>query len=103
MDPIMGRNREGRLVEPDLVVDVTTTFARKREMLAAHRSQRDWLKRHHGADNYLDQMEHWTRERGALVEVSYGEGFRQYRGHPYPESPLLEELLGRHAIRRARR
>ncbi len=44
-------------------------------------------------DDYLEQMEHMTRERGALAGFDYGEGFRQYRGHPYPLSPLLQELL----------
>src|SRR5215510_16227417 len=29
MDPIMGRDREGKIVEPDVVIDVTETFTRK--------------------------------------------------------------------------
>jgi LmbE family N-acetylglucosaminyl deacetylase len=94
MDPVEGRERGGRLVEPDFVVDVTQTFARKRAMLAEHASQRVWLREHHGTDNYLDAMENWTRERGALVGVPFGEGFRLYQGHAYPQSRLLEELLG---------
>lgn len=94
MDPVEGRDREGRLVQPDFVVDVTATFALKREMLAAHASQRNWLRQHHGTDDYLDTMERWTKERGRLAGVEYGEGFRHYRGHPYPESPMLERLLG---------
>ena len=103
MDPIMGSDREGKIVEPDFVVDVTETFARKREMLAAHASQRTWLKQHHGTDDYLEEMEHWTRERGQLVGLSHGEGFRHYRGHAYPQSPLLEELLGQDVVPYARR
>ena len=99
MDPLTGRDPEGNIVPPDFVVNVAATFARKREMLAAHASQRDWLKQHHGADNYLDEMERWTRERGHLVGIPLGEGFRRYRGHPYPQSPLLEQLLGNLAIR----
>jgi LmbE family N-acetylglucosaminyl deacetylase len=103
MDPIMGSDREGNVVEPDFVVNVTGTFARKREMLAAHASQRTWLKQHHGTDDYLEEMEHWTRERGQLVGLSHGEGFRHYRGHAYPQSPLLEELLGQDVVPYARR
>jgi len=103
MDPVEGRDREGNLVEPDMVVDVTAVFARKREMLAAHASQRAWLKHHHGTDDYLDHMERTTRERGELVGVSYGEGFRHYRVHPYPQTPLLEELLGNDCRPYARR
>jgi len=94
MDPAEGRDRAGRLVEPDFVVDIAPAFARKRAMLAEHTSQRIWLKQHHGTDDYLDEMERWTRERGQLVGVPYGEGFRRYRGHAYPQSSLLEQLLG---------
>jgi LmbE family N-acetylglucosaminyl deacetylase len=94
MDPIGGRDRDGRPVAPDFVVDVTNTFDRKRAMLAEHASQRIWLQQHHGSDNYLDEMERWTRERGQLAGLPYGEGFRLYRGHPYPQSPLLQDLLG---------
>ena len=94
MDPLEGRDRDGHVVEPDFIVDVAETFARKRSMLAEHASQRMWLKQHHGTGDYLEEMEHWTRERGQLVGVPYGEGFRTYRGHAYPQSGLLEELLG---------
>jgi hypothetical protein len=75
-------------------VDVTTTFDRKRGMLAEHASQREWLRKHHGVDEYLIAMERWTAERGELAGVRYGEGIRQYRGHAYPQTPALQELLG---------
>lgn len=94
MDPMDGEDREGRPVAPDFVVNVSETFALKREMLSEHASQREWLRHHHGTDDYLDSMERWTRERGRHAGFLYGEGFRQYRGHPYPQNPLLQELLG---------
>jgi hypothetical protein len=93
MDPLGGRDREGGVVRPHFVVDVTAAFERKRAMLAEHASQREWLRRHHGVDEYLLEMERWTRERGALAGVAYGEGFRQYRGHAYPGSPVLQDFL----------
>lgn len=93
MDPIEGLDREGRAVKPDFTVDVGETFEIKKAMLAAHATQRDWLQRHHGIDNYLDTMEVWTRERGASAGCKYAEGFRQYLGHPYPRAPLLQTLL----------
>ncbi len=99
MDPVGGVDRENLLVSPDFVVDVTSVFPRKREMLAQHASQRNWLLKHHGIDEYLDNMERWTQRRGRLAEFKYGEGFRQYKGHPYPASPLLQELLGRDLTR----
>lgn len=94
MDPAGGADRDGRAVRPDFVVDVGSVFATKRDMLAAHESQRSWLRAQHGMDNYLTTMEQWCRERGRLGGVEFGEGFRHYKGHPYPETPLLEELLG---------
>jgi len=94
MDPVEGKDPEGRVVAPDFVVDIGKAFARKREMLADHASQRVWLQQHHGVDSYLDEMERWTRARGVLAGFEFGEGFRRYRGHAYPQSALLEELLG---------
>jgi N-acetylglucosamine malate deacetylase 1 len=102
MDPIGGMDRHDRFVCPDFVVDVSATFHRKREMLAEHASQREWLREHHGVDEYLDAMERWTRDCGALADVDYGEGFRQYRGHSYPQSPLLQELTAPRATATAR-
>ena len=93
MDPIRGVDRDNRPVRPDFLIDVTETFDQKREMLAAHESQRAWLRAQHGLDEYLDSMERWTRARGELAAVPYAEGFRHYTGHPYPAEPALEELL----------
>jgi len=100
MDPVAGIDREGNAVVPEFVVNVEAAFARKCEALAEHASQRKWLRRHHGTDDYLGQMERWTRERGCLAGWPYGEGFRQYRGHTYPADPLLQKLLGEDAVRR---
>ena len=98
VDPVGGVDRAGSLAEPDFVVDVKSTFETKCRMLASHASQREWLKKQHGIEDPVQVMERWTRTRGALVGVDFGEGFRRYAGHPYPETPLLEELLGSKAI-----
>jgi LmbE family N-acetylglucosaminyl deacetylase len=95
MDPIGGVDRENRPVAADFYVDIGTTFETKRAMLAEHSSQREWLRQQHGMDDYLLTMERWTRELGRHAGVIFAEGFRHYRGHPYPETPLLEELLER--------
>jgi LmbE family N-acetylglucosaminyl deacetylase len=71
------------LAAPEFVVDVETTFPRKQRMLAQHRSQRE------GAEDYLERMERWTRLRGALAGIEFGEGFLGYKG-----TQALEELLG---------
>ena len=93
MDPDEGRDRDGKVVEPHFVVNVTAAFAKKRDMLAFHESQRKWLQQHHHMDNYLETMEEWTRGRGALAGFEFGEGFRQYRCHPYPVTPVLQDAL----------
>lgn len=93
-DPDEGLDREGREVRPDFVVDVSAYIDRKAEMLGKHASQRDWLKKHHGMDNYIETMREWCAARGKLGGFAYGEGFRQYGCHPYPRTPGLQELLG---------
>jgi N-acetylglucosamine malate deacetylase 1 len=98
MDSLGGVDHFGPVIEPDFVVDVKTTFETKRRMLACHASQYEWLKKQHGIEDSQAMVERWTRNRGALVGIAFGEGYRRYAGHPYPETPLLEELLGPKAI-----
>ncbi len=94
VDSIEGVDRSGRVVDAGFHVDVSAVFATKREMLACHASQRDWLLKHHGIDEYLQSMEAWSRRRGGEVGVEHAEGFRQYLGHAYPHDNRLLELLG---------
>jgi LmbE family N-acetylglucosaminyl deacetylase len=94
MDPIGGRGRDGARAAADFGVDVEATFETKRAMLACHASQMSWVSRQHGVADHLASMEAWTRRRGADFRSSFAEGFRQYRGHPYPRGPLLQELVG---------
>ncbi|MGI8960242.1 MAG: PIG-L deacetylase family protein [Bryobacteraceae bacterium] len=101
MDPIGMLDRAGNRVVPDFTVDVHLSFETKKSMLAKHETQRSWLKRQHNIDNYLAQMEDWTRACGALAGLSFGEGFRQYRAHPYPETPLLQEALSPYVLNSA--
>jgi len=94
MDPIEGRDRAGNRIAPDFAVDMTMFFDSKREMLAAHASQRNWVLKQHGIDDYMGSMEAWTAKRGAMFGVTYAEGFRQYTATPYPRAKLLQELVG---------
>ncbi len=93
-DPIEGKDPFGRAVAPGLLVDVTAVMDRKAEMLAKHASQREWLRHHHGMDEYIDAMRRWGAERGRLAHVGSAEGFRQHVGHAYPSNDLLREALG---------
>jgi LmbE family N-acetylglucosaminyl deacetylase len=94
MDPIGGRDRDGRPLPPEFGVDIEAWFETKCAMLAAHESQTSWLRKHHGVADPLAAMTAWSRRRGRDIGVTYGEGFRQYRHEPYPRTPLLQDLIG---------
>jgi LmbE family N-acetylglucosaminyl deacetylase len=94
MDPIGGVDRDGRSAPVDFHIDVSRVFTLKREMLACHASQRNWLLRQHGIDEYLDSQLKWSASRGAEIGVAHAEAFRHYCGHPYPHDNLLLALVG---------
>jgi LmbE family N-acetylglucosaminyl deacetylase len=93
-DPIEGKDSLGRPVSPGLVIDVSCVLDTKAEMLACHASQRDWLLKHHGMDQYLQAMRDWGAARGRPYSWTHAEGFRQHLGHSYPQDDLLGRLLG---------
>lgn len=93
MDPIDQRDRNGVLTVPEFTINVASTFDTKTAMLSKHRSQREWLRQQHGMGDYLTQMEDWTRASGARAGIALGEGFRQYKVHPYPQEPVLQSML----------
>ncbi len=99
-DPAEGTDLDSRPATPHFVVDITPVLDKKRAMLSAHASQRLWLKEHHGMDNFLETMEEWSAKVGKFAGLEFGEGFRHYKTHPYPVTPLLEDLLGAGMIRR---
>jgi LmbE family N-acetylglucosaminyl deacetylase len=70
----------GRPLPLHFAVDVTQVIDIKREMLACHISQREWLQYINGFDNYLDIMDLWTRKQGERFGTEYAEGFIQHLG-----------------------
>lgn len=96
-DPVEGLDPLGRRVTPTTFVRLSPeTHALKLEMLACHASQREWLRAHHGIDEYLDAARRHDRSRGAEVENGadvVAEAFVQHRGHAYPADDLLTRVL----------
>lgn len=93
-DPVTGHDPyTGDSVSPTTVVDISSQIGEKAEMLACHASQREWLRAHHGMDEYIEAMRRHSRERGAEFGVTYAEAFVQHRGHPYPQNDLLADLF----------
>jgi len=61
--------------QPTEYVDITETFATKREMLSRHKSQIKWLFDHDQVD-MLASIEQSGKARGAQCGVAMAEGFR---------------------------
>jgi len=91
-------------VRPELFVDITAVFDRKREMLACHRSQKEWLDASQGMDSYLRVMEDLAREVGALSRrFALAEGWRRrlHLGFGPEDFDPLSAALGPHVHRPA--
>jgi LmbE family N-acetylglucosaminyl deacetylase len=94
-DPVEGHDPyRGTAITPSVYVDITTAIDRKIEMLSCHQSQRQWLRSHHGMDEYLESMKRHGAQRGQELGSEYAEAFVQHRGHAFPQSHLLQEILG---------
>ncbi len=94
VDAIEGTDRDGQPQPAGFYVDVSTVFDLKRQMLACHASQRNWLLKQHGMDEYLESQAKWSAHRGNEAGVAHAEAFRQYLGHPYPKTNRLLEVIG---------
>ena len=67
--------------QPEAYVDVSASFATKRQMLAQHESQALWLKEQYGI-SFLEFIELTARYRGVQSGCHYAEGFRHWRVWP---------------------
>lgn len=93
-DPIEGKDIFGTPIVPRIYIDISSVIDTKAKMLEAHASQRLWLLKHHGVDNYINTMRAWSAQRGQERGVAFAEGFRQHLGHSYPQDDILGQLLG---------
>lgn len=86
-----------RPFQPELYVDISSTLARKRAMLAKHRSQKDWLDASQGMDSYLIEMESTGRILGQQSgHFEYAEAWRRHAhlGFASREADPLRTVLG---------
>lgn len=93
VDPLEGKDKMGRKIQADTLVDISSVIDTKTEMLACHASQREWLRQHHGMDEYIISMKRLSEARGRETGVPYAEGFRQHLGHAYPQDNLILKEL----------
>ena len=86
-----------RQVEPGLFIDTASVLETKRQALAAHRSQKEWLDVSQGLNSYLQTMEEMSlalgRESG---EFQHAEGWRRHShlGFSAVEIDPLGQALG---------
>lgn len=83
----------GRPLPLTCAVDVTGVLETKARMLECHGSQREWLFKHHGVDEYIQEMRRSAAEQGRRVDRPAAEGFVQHLGHGYPRDNVLNQIL----------
>ena len=94
-DPVEGKDNLGTEIQPGMIVDITSVMDTKERMLCCHESQRNWLLKHHGMDDYVEMMKGFAQKRGGEIGCEFAEGFRQHLGHAYPQDNILRAELGR--------
>jgi N-acetylglucosamine malate deacetylase 1 len=100
--PFSHRDPLGRLVEPDLYVDVSNVVERKVEMLAKHASQKRWLDESQGHDSYLQTLRDLDEECGRMSGMfRYAEGWRRHLhlGFCAPQDDPLGAALADRVLR----
>ena len=54
----------GDPVPSTLLIDISEVIGLKSDMLACHKSQREWLRAQHGMDHYIEEMRNWSATLG---------------------------------------
>jgi LmbE family N-acetylglucosaminyl deacetylase len=88
-DAMEGKDRFGEDVRADFYLDIATVYEAREEALACHASQREWLREHHGMDEYLLANRRLAELHGRRAGLRLAEGFRQHLGHGYPQENRL--------------
>lgn len=86
-----------RAIRPGQYVSIGSVLGQKREALARHRSQKEWLDVSQGLDSYLNTMEDMAREVGEWsVVFEYAEGWRRHShlGFCAKDADPLSDALG---------
>lgn len=93
-DPIEATSPySGSTVKPSTYIDISSEIDTKASMLACHSSQREWLRSHHGMDEYINAMKRHGSFRGKELGSGYAEAFTRHVGHPFPPSDILRQLF----------
>ncbi|MBN1293561.1 MAG: PIG-L family deacetylase [Candidatus Latescibacteria bacterium] len=91
------RDSMRRLVRAEMYVDICSVLRQKREMLACHKSQKEWLDTSQGIDAYLNLMESFAHTAGTMSGCfTCAEGWRRHAhwGYSSEDFDPLSETLG---------
>lgn len=86
-----------RRIVPGSYVDTAAVHSTKREALAAHASQKDWLDQTQGMDSYVKTMDDFSAELGRMSgKFTQAEGWRRHLhfGFSGEEIDPLADALG---------
>jgi LmbE family N-acetylglucosaminyl deacetylase len=86
-----------RILRAGQYVDITPVLAEKRNALAAHKSQKEWLDRSQGLDSYLTTMEDMAAQVGRMSgKFDFAEGWRRHLhlGFCSESADPLSDILG---------
>ncbi|HKQ40094.1 MAG TPA: PIG-L deacetylase family protein [Verrucomicrobiae bacterium] len=90
-------------VLPDCFIDTTSVHGTKREALAAHRSQKEWLDASQGMDSYLQTMDALSLDLGFMSgRFQHAEGWRRHLHLGFSaaaDDPLHEALKDKYLCR----
>jgi LmbE family N-acetylglucosaminyl deacetylase len=84
-------------ITPDAYVDTSSVHGLKREALAMHASQKDWLDASQGFDSYLIALDDMSAELGRRSgSFQHAEGWRRHLhlGFAAADADPLAEVLG---------
>ena len=84
-------------VFPEIYVDTTSVHARKRESLACHASQKEWLDKTQGQESYLQTMEDFSGILGKRTKkFTFAEGWTRHLhfGFGAEDDDPLRDALG---------
>lgn len=97
-DAVEGHDLFGVDARVSCMVDISTQIEKKSDALKCHDSQRSWLQKQHGMDNYIESMKQWSGKRGSQIGAQFAEAFSQHLGHPHPQDDILIKLLDAKAL-----
>ncbi len=91
------RDQYRKPIQPDLYVNISSAIDTKRDALACHRSQKEWLDESQGHDSYLNTMVEMSKDVGKMSgRFNFAEGWirHSHLGFAAEDFDPLGEALG---------